>query len=307
MATLWVLGIELDAPIHLESGVIIQPIENMPDSNEKEIFSAAHFRPFTFFGSNALPRVAITTTYLENKKGSPDVTNTKRITVERACFNDLHPILNDIALLLNALPNVVCVPHVSTAYVQQTIPNGIFSNPGYGSQLVDVATFNSRKIDSAIGPEIDLLLSSFNSLPIKERSRLRLILRRLSQAKRRTQLEDKMLDIGLALEMLLIDDSKTDTQLSLTFRIRGSWLTGKSGTERLENWELLKQIYNARSDVAHTGELSGGKAAAIQKIQDNVPKYVQLAENILRKIIIDGRPDWTSLILDSALHATEES
>lgn len=74
---------------------------------------------------------------------------------------------------------------------------------------------------------------------------------RLAQAKSRLDVEDAALDLGVALEMVLLD-GKVD-QLSLAFRTRGAWLLGETPHERNEIFEALKRLYNLRSEVAHTG------------------------------------------------------
>lgn len=107
-----------------------------------------------------------------------------------------------------------------------------------------------------------------------------------------------MLDLGIALEMLLLDDNEKE-QLALQFRLRGSWLVGKSSQDRIDKWNLLQEIYNARSSVAHTGMLHKNNRLKIEKIQQSLPQYLDLAEAILRKIIISGTPVWRNLVLNA--------
>jgi hypothetical protein len=137
----------------------------------------------------------------------------------------------------------------------------------------------------------------YDTLNHGEKRRMERILNRLSQAKRRSQIEDKILDLGIALEMLLLQDNSNREQLSLSFRLRGSWLMGQSSEDRLEKYQQLRDIYNYRSDVAHGGVLHGGKEVEIESVRQSFPEYQRLAENICRKIIMDGKPDWTRLIL----------
>jgi hypothetical protein len=127
--------------------------------------------------------------------------------------------------------------------------------------------------------------------------RIQRILYRLSQAKRRTQIEDKILDLGIALEMLLLQDNRNREQLSLSFRLRGSWLIGQSAEDRHEKYLRLRDIYNYRSDVAHGGMLCRGEEAKIENMRRSFPVYQRLAEDICQKIIKGGKPDWTRLVL----------
>ncbi|NMM19751.1 MAG: hypothetical protein HHJ15_07380 [Rhodoferax sp.] len=168
--------------------------------------------------------------------------------------------------------------------------------------MFDVSTLALSKISAALAPTIDEMFSHFQAKSESEKDRLQLILSRLSQAKRRFQIEDQMLDVGIALEMILLDDNEKD-QLSLQFRLRGSWLIGQSSQDRLENWNLLQEIYNARSSVAHTGMLYKNNPLKIQKIREALPKYLNLAESILRKIIVSGTPVWRDLVLGAPADA----
>jgi len=148
--------------------------------------------------------------------------------------------------------------------------------------------------------EIDGLINSFLALSSSnEQKKFGRILSRISQAKRRNQIEDKILDLGISLEMALLDDNSNNHQLSLSFRLRGSKLVAKSNEERLIIYRQLRDIYNYRSQVAHSGVLCGGDYDKIKEVRDNYSGYMSVAECIIKKLICDGKPDWTKLILDS--------
>ena len=142
-------------------------------------------------------------------------------------------------------------------------------------------------------------MKSFKTLCDPEKLRIRRICSRLSQAKRRAQIEDKILDLGIAMEMLLLQDNGNNDQLSLSFRLRGSWLLGNSPANRVEIYRQLKDIYDFRSNVAHSGVLCKGDAVKIKTVRDDFPAYQAYAEDICRKIIQDGKPDWGKVVLDA--------
>ena len=124
------------------------------------------------------------------------------------------------------------------------------------------------------------------------------ILSRLSQAKRRSQIEDKILDLGICLEMALLGDNKNLDQLSLSFRLRGSWLIGLDKNDRKKVYTLLKEIYNYRSQVAHSGILTKNRPEKINAIREKFNEYSIIAERIIYLLITNGRPNWANLILD---------
>ena len=127
------------------------------------------------------------------------------------------------------------------------------------------------------------------------RDRLHVILRRISQAKQFNSRHNQILDLGVALEMLLLSDNNSTDQLSLTFRLRGAWLLGRDADERLRLYEQFKKAYNFRSKVAHTG--TPGKPKAAQEMRELLPTFVELTEKVFQKLLLDGKPEWDSLVL----------
>lgn len=288
--SLWVLGVEADESIALSDGYAIQTIADMPDCDEKEYFGKIDLH---FLSRANLPKCAITKTQKIKKMWS-DVPPPSTVLVDE--FRSSCKKLYELAFILNSVSGVTCVPHFQTAYRGATTPIGYFGGSGGGAPMFDVSTLTSSKISAGLAPTINEMFFHFQSKSEAEKSRLQLILNRLSQAKRRMQTEDQMLDVGIALEMLLLDDNEKD-QLSLQFRLRGSWLVGQSSQDRLAKWDLLQEIYNARSSVAHTGVLYKNSPAKLQSIRETLPEYLSLAEDIVRKIIVAGTPVWRDLVL----------
>jgi len=289
---LWVLGIEVDQPIPLKDGYVIQSVHHMPDSREKEIFLQTQLG--YVLQNTPVSRCAITKTCLIQKTKDNEVPATADDDPE---FWKISRQLYDIALLLNTLSDSFCVPYFSTSYVDHTIPFGPFAGSGGGSPIYDVIAHGSNKLHYDLKDTIGLLMTKYNNMNEPKKTKIQRILNRLSQAKRRTQIEDKILDLGIVLEMLLLDDNSNHDQLSLSFRLRGAWLLGKSAEDRLKKYNHLRNLYTYRSQVAHSGMLCKGRRAEINKVQQSFSEYQSLAENICQKMILEGEPDWNKLIL----------
>jgi len=289
--TLWVLGIEVDQPIILSDGYTLLPPGHMPDSRDKEYFlqSQAGY----IIQSPPAAVCAITKSCRVQKAWAADSPELGGGAQE---FRKVSLRLHDIALLLNALNGICCLPHYSTSYVAPITPLGPFGSGG-GSLSYDVFTYESAKLPSESKASIDTLLAKYDELSDLERARIQRILNRLSQAKRRAQIEDKILDLGIALEMLLLEDTPYYDQLALSFRLRGSWLLGKSPEDRVKKYQQLKEIYEYRSQVAHSGVLCKGVAAKMQSVRQSFSEYQSIAEDICQKIIKEGKPDWSRLVL----------
>jgi len=292
--TLWVVGLELEQSVQLPNGISITHISELPDSDEKEDYLTVS-RDRINAHQRRLPVCAITKT-LAIKKFFGDGERERD-----AYFAEYHrhsQQLFDVAILLNALHGVVCVPYCHTSYVLEPQPLGYFGGRGNGSPLNDVSTDVWGKLALDSLPALTQLVASFESRIDRDKEKLRLILSRLSQAKRRSQAADKVLDLGIALEMLLLDEAKND-QISLLFRLRGSWLLGETLPDREKKYELLNSLYGARSAVAHNGSLPKKKKGDIHatNFQEVFPQYEALATDIAQKVIMHGWPNWKELVL----------
>ena len=290
--TLWVLGLEVDEPINLYNGVKILPVQDMPISRDKELYLRHEFN--VPHHANLKPRAAIT--YICDVKKSVSSQGVMDVEEDKK-FWEINRLLYDISFVLNAIDAISCIPFYSTSYSLPEIPMGLFGSSGGGSPLYDLYGHHLSKLQNLKTPEINQLIKAFSLLESNEKKRIERVLFRLSQAKRGIQIEDKMLDLGIALEMLLLDDNKNNDQLSLSFRIRGSWLIGKNVEERKLIYKKLQSIYNYRSQVAHSGILCKNNPTKIDEIRKIFPDYADLAGMIIRKIINDGRPKWSNIIL----------
>jgi hypothetical protein len=292
MNTLWVIGVQVTQPIKLDEGFEILPIENLPDSREKEMFIQDRFKHS--MPSRTFPASAIIYPCKVNKTKKSDGFMDSDEDQE---FWQASHRLYEIALLLNAIDGISCLPYFSTSYAYPTTPFGPFGGSGGGFSLYDVLGYSMSQLTPNDLPLINELIREYGKLPDSEKMRFRRILSRLSQAKLRNQIEEKILDLGITLEMLLLEDNKNNDQLSLSFRLRGSWLLGKTEKDRMVIYKQLRDIYSYRSQVAHTGILCSGDSSKIKKVQDLFPQYLSLAEQICRYMLKNGKPNWNEVVL----------
>lgn len=288
--TLWVLGIEVQQSIELENGISIIPIENMPYSPQKELFLEKNYR-LSAISKLITPKAAITQLCKIQKTAGPAVA--KRLFQLRQSLQ----CLTDTALLLNALDDVSCLPFHLTTYSLPEMPLGIFGSYIGRGYFHDVFGDQSSCLPTSKLSIINDLINQFSALSPKDKTRMNRVLSRLSQAKRKNQIEDKILDLGIALEMVLLDDNTNNEQLSSTFRLRGSWLIGEDYESRQTVHGQLKEIYKYRSQVAHTGELCRNVPQKKQVVTNNFSTYVHLAEKIIRRIIHQPDINWTETVL----------
>lgn len=291
ISVLWVLGMKVGSSITLRDNFLIRPIGEMPDSLHKQQFSQMSFLLSPVHP--VAPWAAVIKSCLVKKAVPP----TQHALSDAQGHQDMYGRMEEIAWLLNALDEVSCVPYLRTGYSDPNMPLGPFAGSSSIGQLFDVVGVANTVLPDHSGESINDLLDAFDRLKNGERARMLRILRRLAQAKMGLQIEDKILDLGIAMEMLLLDDNHSHDQLALAFRLRGSWLLGSVPNEREQLYDRLKDLYSYRSSVAHSGLLCGGNQKKIARVHEYFPTYRSLGERVCRKILKDGKPDWDKLIL----------
>lgn len=292
---LWVLGMGTTSSVTLKGEYVIRPIHEMPDSSAKERFiqNARNFIPTR----SPAPECAITKICQVRKATKPEEPPDQN---EAQAHQDIDRRMEEIAWLLNALDGVCCVPSLTSGHVEPDVPFGPFGGWGATGRVLDVLGMAKTTLPNGCVEAINDLLDDYDKLDAHERTRIQRILSRLSQAKRGLQMDDKILDLGIAMEMLLLHDNANREQLALAFRLRGSWLLGSSPADRKDIYDCLKDVYKYRSDVAHSGVLLKGDPAKMHVVGTRFAKYQSLAERTVRKIMKDGTPDWEHLITGCA-------
>lgn len=289
---LWVLGMGAVSSVAVSGDYVIRPIHEMPDSGQKERFlrNARHFFP----GRAPAAECAITKVSHAKKVTRPD----EQLDQDEAQrLHETDRRMEEIAWLLNALDGVCCVPFITSGHVESNIPFGPFGGTGTTGRVLDAPGMARTTLPDRSAEAIDELLGDYDRLDEHERTRIQRILSRLCQAKRSLLIEDKILDLGIAMEMLLLQDNTNREQLALAFRLRGCWLLGLSPAERKMIYEQLKELYKYRSEVAHSGVLQKGNPAEMNKVGTRFPGYQSLAERTVRRIMKMGKPDWESLTI----------
>lgn len=130
---------------------------------------------------------------------------------------------------------------------------------------------------------------------------LRLAMKHLRRAWRRSMsFDDKAIDIGIALEVLLAHGSRQEIRHRVG--IRGAWLLGESVDERAEINKVITALYDMRSGAVHSGhapvsvKINGERV----RIFDAIERSYQLLGRIYAAILAHGDwPDWNRLVLGS--------
>ena len=288
VATVWLFGVKPVQTFSLGDGIILQPIESMPASSEKEAFLRMKYGEYS--GLYPYPIAALMKP-VEVSKEENEKDESKYTAMEQ---------LKDVALLMNALHGIYCGVAVELYKYPASVPLGPFASAsGHGYSVIDLFPRGEALFESKHEAELAALIPKFDVLKGKNRFSMEGAIRRLAQVKYRSTFQDKFLDLGIALEMLLLNENNKDTpQLSLTFRLRGAWLLGSTPKDRLEISRKLRDIYVYRSKLAHNGQDKDLMTMVPTKREELLNSFLSLAEDIVQKLLMDGYPsDWNSLIL----------
>ena len=133
----------------------------------------------------------------------------------------------------------------------------------------------------------------------REWDTLELSMSRFNRSRRSIHPEDRAIDLGTILEVLLMHDSSasdTNNEISFKLGIRGAWLLEASLENRKRLFDQIRKLYSKRSKAVHRGRL---KPSA-----DPVDDWVELEADsllisrLITRIVTRGKfPDWTTLVL----------
>ena len=111
------------------------------------------------------------------------------------------------------------------------------------------------------------------------------------------RLEDRYIDLRIALETLYLKDFVNENSGEMRFRLSlfGAWHLGANLDERRSIRKALREAYDTASGAVHSGEVLDNKTLYLKEAQD-------LCRQGILKLLSEGAPkDWGDLILGASL------
>lgn len=305
-------GISLNKSININKNTILAPYSEIPDSFQKAIYMPSSTSK-DFWCQNIA--------YLEMMKGKENIHSKfnqegylkptialiqflelpKNQWLSTDDFNQIYEPLHDICRLLCFLGPSAASRQV--AFWWQPEPwLHCWPNVGNGRSLANFDLINTKQIDLKI-EDVPLsfidLCNNFTLLNEKTKSKLRVPLDRINNAILRKNIIDQSIELGIAIESLLINDGSSKTgELSYRIALRAAFLLGTNGDERKEIFELFKALYDYRSSSVHKGEIEKKI-----KAKEDLQKGILYTTDAIKKLIYlyrEKRVDkefWDNLIL----------
>ena len=144
--------------------------------------------------------------------------------------------------------------------------------------------------------QVSALLHSHRRGDALERS-----IERFQEAHNSSNDADGALNLGACLEILLMHgEDSSNSEIGFKLRMRAAWLLGKDPADRKRIHDLIRTAYELRSIAAHQGTLPQPKSVAeLDKRNENLRNISSLCQDLILKILKDGWPNWSDLVLQT--------
>jgi hypothetical protein len=224
---------------------------------------------------------------------------TERSQAPTAEFSTKYAVREEIArdvvrciflLTLGATDIIGSWPEATDAAARRHFGEAFF----YGKALFDLSMLWQPETQLE-GNSVRERYLELTSVKREVREVLRHAIDRLNWAKRRENLVDRAIDLGIALEMLLLHGKGDKNELSFRLAAHGSMFIGGSPSHKKTNFALLKRVYQLRSQSVHTGQL---KTKDIETAPQDINAAIKLAAEVALKVLELGRfPNWENEVL----------
>src|SRR5208337_1521554 len=130
----------------------------------------------------------------------------------------------------------------------------------------------------------------------KEWDTLELAMSRFNTSRRSVGAEDRAIDLGTVLEILLMHRGSENTEMTFKLSTRGAWALEETFGGRTQVFEQIRDLYAKRSQAVHQGRLKAG-GDPLEEFQTLEAGSLLVARLIREIVARGGFPDWKTLVL----------
>lgn len=281
--TLALTGITTDVARDLGRGIHLVPWDSLPHSSQKQSVHERAFSGHTFH----IPTCTITRA-LTVPKRHIDTTELNDMRFNSSDDTELHDALRCLGLVGPSAGQLIAewvalpewAPHLGRSM-------SLFLTEGFVS--------NRTLSDDDYKQAYDLF-HRFLSHPAAFQVHLRVPMDRLNGAMRRTTAVDSFIDLGIALESLYLSDMDDDRgELTFRLRVRAARFLRTTTEDRAAVFDLVRDIYGARSTAVHTGKVD--VTVCGRPVQELLQAGYSLTVDTVRRFIVGGEAKWKSIVL----------
>ena len=284
---LW--GIEPKARLELAAGIELAPVSEIPESAAKEFALGQEMA--RFFDPTlgvAKPKAAL----LVHRVLRP-------LLVEQVAhdFNELQALqelVQDVTLSLTLVGPSAPVTSLSWTHIEDEDVRLAGLGTSYELHAPEITPTRHAAIEISDDRFARSVVEGFLALQPKPRKKVRRALDRLNRAIRRRDVGDRALELGTALDLLLVGDHGEHTW---KVSYRASLLARESALDRVAARGIVEAIYGLRSALVHEGETSAEvkvKAMGRLPTQQVVDRGIQICADTILAIVRRGDlPEWS--------------
>lgn len=292
---LW--GIPVEREIQFTQDVKIVPIEELPDSIQKQwITGCLYFRsgsPVATMLDFTPPKSAL----IVRRRIDPFTCDPGIQPVfANDEFLETDELLKNITLVLTVVgPRVAISAAQWFTFDDPDLEQACILSGQRRSQFHEILPNRHDDYPLLDSTEAQEIVQAYIALHGDTRRKVRVALQRLSQALRRHSTGDRAVELSTAFETLLGDNDKTE--LTHKIKVRSARLIGGVNEVRKKNAAIINAAYSIRSKLVHTGvddarsrTICGECMSATEIIDQTVRICTDLIKIIIRRGSI---PDWS--------------
>ncbi len=207
-------------------------------------------------------------------------------------MNTLHQICRVLTLVGRSTP----LPSCQWVDLGEWVPCRDFLSTGISGALIATEPLSPYEMTDGDCSDASVLAEQFLRLKPKDQKTVLTSLDRLNRSKRGLNAIDKAIDLGIAMEVLLLHDQTEQDPIALPFRLRGAWLLAKTPKERTEIERTFNKVYDCRCQAVHSGkcEAPSKEMSLSTLLERGQDLCAEVARTVLRR---GGFPDWQKLVL----------
>lgn len=278
-----IANLRVDAPLTLARKIMLVPLEAVPAATQRH------------FGRPAGPPAL--SALVRRFRGIPKTWKGDAPELDRSA-RDFEDAAQALTLVGPSAPAIVGY----WSELDENIPfsTGSFSEGAYPIHEVSLASYSPMHIAGVRLREQAQLVVAFSlSMPERNRQRLRTSLDRLSLSGRRGRTADRYVDLAVAVEALLSHKDDPITEIGYRLRVRAARFLGGTTEKRHATAEAIKEIYNNRSKILHTGESpKARKLEEVESMRRALRQHRELVVELITCALENGLPDWPSFDLE---------
>lgn len=296
-------GIKVDREYEIYDGVFISGLEGVPSVRLKELLCEFPIQEDDYF-KDFLYR------HFSEPKKLPDAVLYRISQARPKFFSREDPALFDgdfvgtfflldvIKLLTLMGPSAIVSVHSFSELHSDELLSNLRSSSGVSSYSGGYS--RPHVVTSGEVECLKLVLVEYFKLNKVQREKFDVPLYRLNEAVRHVNPIDRAIDLGVALESLLLHGENEKVQLSLQLRLRGAWLLGENAASRKRIYFHLRDLYNYRSGAAHSGRLTK-KAKDYALAEASLKDGLKLCADAIKALIFAKDFLWEDLLLGEGL------